>query len=111
MNESERRKIERFDLKLPTKLYCTGKGKAQESIELVTSNVCAGGAYLMTSSPLPKGVRVKIELDLQFGRLNEFRVRPSIVDVSGYVVRSDHQGMAICFDRKYKILPYSTIDT
>jgi hypothetical protein len=37
MNESDRRKPERFDLKLPTKLTWTGKDKEQESIELITA--------------------------------------------------------------------------
>ena len=63
MIETDRRKMERFDLKLPTKLFWTGKDKEQESIELLTSNVCAGGAYLMTNSPLPMGNTRKNESD------------------------------------------------
>jgi len=106
MNESDRRKMERFDLKLLTKLFWTGKDKEQESIELMSHNICAGGTYLMTNSPLPKGTEVKMDLTLQFNRPHESRRRLSIIDVSGYVIRTDHHGMAICFDRKYKILPH-----
>ena len=106
MNESDRRKMERFELKLPTKLTWTGKDKEQKSIELMTSNVCAGGAYLMTNSPLPMGTRVKTAITLNLDRLSELKHRLSVVNVSGDVIRTDQQGMAIRFDRKYKILPH-----
>jgi len=106
MYESNRRKMERFDLKLPTQLFWTGKDKEQESLELVTHNICAGGTYLMTESPLPKGTEVKMNLTLQLERLSELRSRLSIIDVSGHVIRTDHHGMAICFDREYKIMPH-----
>jgi hypothetical protein len=106
MNTSDRRKMERFDLNLPTKLFWTGKDKEQETIELMTNNICSGGAYLQTNSPLPKGTEVKMDLTLQLDRSHEPKRRLSVIDVSGYVIRTDHQGMAICFNRKYKILPH-----
>ena len=106
MIESDRRKMERFDLKLPTKLHWTGKDKKQESIELITSNVCAGGAYLITKNPLPNGTHVKMNLTLQSDKLYELRSRLLIIDVSGSVIRTDHNGMAICFDRNYNIIPH-----
>jgi hypothetical protein len=106
MNESDRRKMERFDLKLPAKLTWTGKDKKQESIELMTSNVCSGGAYLMTNRPLPVGTHVKSAITLNLDRIHELKHRLSIINVSGDVIRTDHQGMAIRFDRKYKILPH-----
>jgi hypothetical protein len=110
MNEPDRRKMDRFDLKLPAKLFWTGKNKEQKSTELITSNVCAGGTYFKTNSPLPKGTQIKMNLALQLDRLHELGSRPSIVDVSGYVIRTDHQGMAICFDKKYRILPHYVTD-
>lgn len=106
MNESDRRKMERFDLRLPTKLFWEGEDKEQKSIELMTSNVCAGGAYLMTNRPLPKGTRVKVNLTLQSDRPHEIKARLSLVDVLGDVIRTNHQGMAIRFDREYTILPH-----
>ena len=104
MNESDRRKMERFDLKLPTKLIWTGKDKEQDSIELMTSNVCARGAYLSTNSPLSMGTHVMTAITLKLRRFPELKPLLSIVNVSGDVIRSDHQGMAIRFDRNYKIL-------
>jgi len=102
----EKRKMERFDLELPAKLSGTGKEKEHESIELMTSNICAGGSFLITDKPLPKGTDVKMDLILPFDRLHEFGGRRSRINVSGFVIRTDQQGMAICFDKKYKISPY-----
>lgn len=104
MYEPDKRKMRRFDLQLPAKLFWTGENKKQESIELVTHNICAGGIYLMTNSPLPEGTEVKIDVTLQTDRAHESMRRLSILDVSGHVVRTNHHGMAICFARKYKIL-------
>lgn len=106
MTRIEKRKMERFDLELPAKLSWTGKEKEHESIELMTSNICAGGAYLITDRPLPKRTDVKMDLILQLDRLHEFGGRKSRIDVSGFVIRTDQQGMAVCFDKKYKISPY-----
>ena len=109
MEASERRTMERFDLKLPTELFWMGKDNEQESIKLMTSNVCAGGTYLIAKNPLPKGTPVKMNITLQFHKHHELKPRLSIIDVSGYVIRTDHQGMAICFDRKYKILSHDML--
>jgi len=105
MNESDRRKMERFDLKLPTKLSWKGKGSKHESIEVMTSNICAGGSYLLTDRALLKGTKVRMDLILELDRVHELRGRGSHINVSGFVARTDHQGMAICFDKNYKISP------
>ena len=110
MNESDRRKMDRFDLNLPAKLFWTEKDEEQKSIELMTSNVCAGGTYLKTNCPLPTGTQIKMNLALQLDRLREQSRQLSMVDVSGYVIRSDHHGMAICFDKNYRILPHYAAD-
>lgn len=109
MKASDRRTMERFDLKLPAELFWTGKDNEQESVKLMISNVCAGGAYLIVKNPLPKGAPVKMNITLQFDKHPELRSRLSIINVSGYVIRTDHRGMAICFDRKYKILSHDVL--
>jgi len=97
MNEPDKRKMERFDLKLPTKISWTRKHKEKRLIELMTNNICAGGAYFEMNRPLPKGTGVKLDLIL------ELWGRQSRIDVSGFVTRTNHQGMAICFDKNCKI--------
>ena len=112
MSEDEKRKMERFDLKVPTALSWTLKDNAQESVELMTHNICAGGAYLETQKPLPQGTQVKMDLILQLDWLRKYgERRQSHIEVSGTVIRTDQQGMAICFDRKYRISPHQTTDT
>ena len=106
MNESDRRKMERFDLKLPAKLSWAGKDKEQESIALMTNNICAGGTYLITDRPLPKGTDIKMDLILKLDRLHEFEGRQTHIDISGFVIRTDQQGMAIRFNNKYNISTY-----
>ena len=81
MDEPDRRKMERFDLELPAKFTWTGNDKNHKSIELMTSNICAGGAFLITDRPLPKGTDVKMDLILPFDRLHEFGGRRSRIDV------------------------------
>jgi hypothetical protein len=106
MKESDKRKMERFGLKLQARIFWKGKDKEQESIELMTSNVCAGGAFFKIQNPLPIGTNVKIKTMLPLDKFKNVRFKRSYIHVSGSVIRTDHQGMAVCFDRKYKILPH-----
>jgi PilZ domain len=97
------RKMARFDLKLTACLLATGNGEKGKSIELMTRNICSGGAYFLTDRPMPKGTEVEMDLILELDRLHELGSRQSHIHVSGSVIRTDHQGMAVCFDRKYTI--------
>jgi len=106
MIQSDRRKMERFDLELPAKLTWTGKDKDHESTELMTSNICAGGVFFKTNKPLAVGTDVKLAVILLLAKFKNVKDKISYIDVSGSVTRTDQQGMAICFDKKYEILPY-----
>jgi len=101
----EKRKTERFSLELPARLTWTGRDKEHELIELMTRNISSDGAFLITDRPLPKGKDVTMDLILPLERLHEFGGRQSHIDVSGFVIRTDQQGMAIRF-KKYRISPY-----
>ncbi len=106
MIESDRRKMERFDLELSAKLTWTGKDKDHESTELMTSNICAGGVFFKTNKPLTVGTDVKLAVIPPSDKFKNVKDKISHIDVSGSVTRTDQQGMAICFDKKYEILPY-----
>ena len=108
MKESDRRKMERFQLELPAKLTWLGKEKEGKSVKLLTSNICAGGAFFKTNKTFPIRTDVKLEVILP---LEKFKHLKSYVDVIGSVIRKDQQGIAICFYKKYKILPYKIKDT
>jgi len=106
MAEIEKRKMERFDLELKTYLSVANDRKKQKSFELLTSNICAGGAFFKINKPISVETDVNLEVVLPMDKLKDMKNKFSHIDVSGSVIRADQQGMAICFDKKYKILSY-----
>ena len=105
MTRIEKRKMERFSLELPARLTWTGKDKKHESLEQLTSNICAGGAFFKTQKPLPIGTDVKINIILPLDKFKNAKLKRSYINVSGSVIRIGQQGMAICFDKKFLISP------
>ena len=91
-----RRKLERFDLRLPAKVGAIGRGK--ELQHLMTRNVSADGAFFESISPFSKNTSVRAVVKLPNG---------AEIKVDGLVLRSEPTGMAICFDEGYKIVPPS----
>ena len=103
----EKRKLERFELKVRAKVEGLRPGQHTAPLNLVTNDICAGGAFFHTGNSLPEGTRVQIDLVLPLGRLrrlikeyDEARIR-----VTGTVVRREPAGMAVSFNRDYKIHP------
>ena len=108
MNYIEKRKMERFSLKLPALLTMKNEDGNQQAFEFMINNICAGGAFFKTDHPLSVGTDVKMDLILPFDKLKKFGSKRSRIDVSGSVIRTDDQGMAVCFDKKFRILPLNT---
>jgi c-di-GMP-binding flagellar brake protein YcgR len=102
----EKRKIERFDLELPIYLRISDKDKKREPLKFITSNICSGGAFFKTEKPLSVGTDVKLDIILPLNKFKNVKSKISHIDVSGSVIRTDQQGMAICFDKNYKISSY-----
>lgn len=100
-----RRRMERFDLELTAYLSRDDNSKNQKSFEFITSNICAGGAFFKTDTPLTVGTRAKLAIVLPLGKFKNVKHKKTHIHVSGSVIRTDQQGMAVSFDRKYKILP------
>jgi hypothetical protein len=96
----DRRELERFDLKLPARIDVLGP--VEQALDMITENVCAGGAFIPTPNPLSEGQEVLVELVL---RRESGRGSPSMVTVGGKVLRSQPDGMAIRFNKQYKIAP------
>jgi len=101
----EKRKLERFDLRLPVKLRLTGEysGSDEEEWSLFTQNICSGGAFLSTNTPhfLPEGVSLELQLELY---LEGIEPRAQVL-LSGRVLRSESAGIAVRFDKCYEIKP------
>ena len=101
---NERRKLERFDLRVPAKIKVVGLDHKRETLNLMTEDISAGGAFFHAPDPLPKGTQVEIDLILDRG-LRDGEGRRAYIKLGGAVLRSDAAEMAICFDRSYKIIP------
>ena len=102
----EKRKMERFALGLYSRIQIKSGERTLETIELITQNICAGGAYFKTSDPLPFDACLSIYMDFEVpGIANGPSNNLTCIETSGKVIRSNKNGMAIRFDNSYKIRP------
>ncbi len=103
------RRLQRYSLKLPATLEIISEAEQhdQEVINLLTSDVCSGGAYFQTEQPLPEGTNVKLDLILSIEELKKLEGKHALIKVTGKVIRTESTGMAICFEGGYTIKPVS----
>ena len=101
--KNEKRAMERFHLELPAELSIIGENGEREFHELWTNNICAGGAFFETSQPMPVGTVLKMDLTLSLVELKKLEGKNTHIKVSGVVIRSYPEGMAIRFQDKYQI--------
>jgi len=101
----DKRILERFDLGLPATIELLTSAQEKSPLNLLTTNVCSGGAYFHTDQPLPHGTRVKIDLVLPLDKLKKLKdeCKVAYIKVTGTVLRSESEGMAIFFDEEYHI--------
>jgi len=106
----EQRQLERFDLEIPAKIGVMDSGQEEEILNILTTNVCSGGAFFHTTQTLPEGTPVKLDLILPLEKLRKLKEghQQAYIKVSGMVLRSESTGMAICFDEDYRIRPCRT---
>ena len=100
----QKRKYERFDLRLSGKIIAVDSGHA-EALDVVTNDVSAGGAFFHTAKPIAEGARVKLILTVASEKLKELTGAQGLMKVAGTVVRSNAEGMAICFSKEYELVP------
>ena len=101
----EFRRLQRFNLRLPATIEPsrkTGKIK-REIVDLLTSNVCSGGAYFPTEKPFSEGTDVNIDLSLSKEELCISSGKKALIKVHGKVIRVESKGMAICFNADFEI--------
>jgi Tfp pilus assembly protein PilZ len=106
MERVEKRKMDRFSLELPALLSIKDENRKQRSIEVMTGDICSGGAFFRTNKPFTVGTDVKMDLILPSDKFKKLGGKRSRINVSGSVIRTDELGMAVCFDKKYRIAPY-----
>ena len=102
----EKRRLERFDLHIPTTIEFLTSDQQKSLLNLLTRNISSGGAYFHTTQPLPQGTQVKIDLVLPLDKLRKLKKehKRAYIKVTGKVLRSESEGMAICFDEDYQIM-------
>jgi len=100
----ERRKLERFSLRIPARIEITTSPLAERAVcTLWTKDICSGGAFFTTPEPLPAGTQVKIELTLHFEGLKNLTSNETRVNLSGTVVRPSSAGMAVRFNNGFQM--------
>ena len=99
----ERREYERFALSLPSKIEVVGSGK-QQVLDLLTSDVSAGGAFFYVREPIPQGAQVKLRMILASEALKEMTGAQGLIRVAGTVVRCNARGMAVSFNANYQFV-------
>jgi len=104
--EIEKRKMERFDLEIPIYLSVGDKSNKHEYFKCISTNICSEGVFFKTEKPLSVGTDVKLDIIFPLNKFNNLRGKISRIKVSGKVIRTDQQGMAIFFDKNYKISSY-----
>jgi hypothetical protein len=103
----ERRRLERFDLQVPAKIEVLSSADTVPITELLTRDICAGGAYFPTKAPLPSGTKVKLDILLPLRNVSAISDNTrGLIKVNGTVIRSGLAGMAIGFDEGYLITPF-----
>jgi hypothetical protein len=111
MSMKERRKLQRFKLRLPARIEVSPQTRGEEAkvLKLETDNICSGGAFFHTLSPLPEGTPVKAEIVLDTQRFRYPKDTRPLINIRGHVLRTEPTGMAIRFMKDFRILPHSSV--
>jgi hypothetical protein len=100
----DRRKLERFILKIPAEITVETADRMRRVLHLRTRDISSDGAFFCGEYPLPKGTPVKLALTLSAERLNRLMGAQAHVEISGIVKRSEPSGMAIRFNKDYYMM-------
>jgi hypothetical protein len=101
----ERRKLERFEMNAPARVFIEPGGGRKSELNLSTRDVSSAGAFLYSAQDIPEGANVKMEFLIALDTLGQFAggTGRAKVRVKGKVVRLDPEGVAVRFDSSYKI--------
>ena len=107
MTGIDERKLERFTLELVANISVSGEQDEQQSLKFNTSDISAGGAFFNTEQPLPIGTEIKLDMILPLDKLKKLKGKQAKIEVSGAVVRTNQEGMAVSFKKDYQIKRFS----
>lgn len=99
----ERRRFERFQLRLPVRMEVNISGK-RRIFDLETKDISAAGVLIDTSERFSEGTPVELNMTLSSDRIKELTGSQSLIKVQGIVVRSAPTGLAVSFAGRKEIL-------
>lgn len=102
----ERRKIERYELHVPTTIEIADATGCLETLQVETKDISASGAYFVAPrEPICEGAQLRLEMILPVERLKDLIGANKKVGLrlEGRVIRKDANGIAVLFDKKYQI--------
>ena len=104
--KEEKRKIERYDLHIPTHVEVASDQNGPEELDVLTRDISAEGAFLLTDRAVAEGKTVKLEMTLQFEALAEHfgKHQPVRVLLEGTVLRRQEGGIAVRFGKNYRFV-------
>lgn len=91
---------ERLNLNLVATIQqVSGENVGPATTQTVTRDISASGAYLLTSTSLPEGTQLELEVLLPFEELRPLEASGKDIALKaiGHVVRSDMEGVAVQF--------------
>ncbi|MDM8557096.1 PilZ domain-containing protein [Desulfococcaceae bacterium HSG7] len=103
--KSDERSDRRFLLDLPATVSVRKTSLAQKPLKLKTANISSGGAFFKTPYFLPVGTQVKIDVELAIDEVKKMKRTKALIKFSGVVIRTQENGMAVSFNKNYKITP------
>ena len=96
----ERRVVTRYSLQVPAHVEAELSSGDVRSFKLKTRDISSSGAFLLTEGlELEPGTHLKVNL-----YLNTFSSSGSCIVVNGRVVRTDKDGVGVCFDGQYQFV-------
>ena len=100
---SDSRKVQRFILTVPAFIESHTGASADNNRELLSRDVSSGGAFFLTHDPLDVGTRLVVSMVLQPQYIKDSKSRKACVTIGGMVLRKESGGMAVQFEKSYKI--------
>lgn len=107
MSPIERRRQQRFDLRLPARIEVLSGRPDQTPVilNLSTKDISACGAFFPSEHSIEEGTRVKVDLVLFPEKRRVSQMKRALIKITGTVLRKRPEGMAVNFDKGYKLAP------
>jgi hypothetical protein len=99
----DNRQMQRFPIAIPADIEPIDGGEGSKLyLNLISRDVCAGGAFFLTAQPLKSGTQVMVNMFLKHVH---HTIETTSIKISGTIIRTEQKGMAVRFDKNYKIIP------